>query len=84
MNPSYYHDYDNDINSYLEYALYDYPIHFHIAVNEPSDSNSIESLNFTEYYSTNPSIPSSYRSDFVTVEKTDDLSGYLIQKLVYY
>lgn len=53
-------------------------------MNEPSDSNSIESLNFTEYYSTNPSIPSSYRSDFVTVEKTDDLSGYLIQKLVYY
>ena len=84
MNPSYYHNYDNDINSYLEYALYDYPIHFHIAVNEPSDSNSIESLNFTEYYSTNPSIPSSYRRDFVTFEKTDDLSGYMIQRIVYY
>lgn len=77
-----YYDYSHDVYSYLEYQLADYPIHFHVAVDETEVSKSLESLNFTEYFSVDGSTPGSYRPDFVTFEKTDDLSGYLISKLV--
>lgn len=76
------HAYDSGFaTQYLPYEVYGKNITFHIAVDESGMSQSMRSLNYTEYFTTD-NRRSSYRSSFVEFEHTDDLSSYMFQKLV--
>ena len=79
MNP---HAYDSGFAiQYLPYEVFGKNISLHIAVDESGMSQSIRSLNYTEYFTVD-NRRSSYRSSFVVLEHTDDLSSYMFQKLV--
>ena len=79
VNP---HAYDSGIaTQYLPYEMYGKNITLHIAVDESGMSQSMRSLNYTEYFTVDDR-QSSYRSSFVNFEHTDDLSSYMFQKLV--
>ena len=74
---------NSNVITYLPWSVWSDNITFHIAVDEDGMEKSMRSLNYTEYVSLNTRVrESSYRPDFVSIEKTSDLYSYMIDKMV--